>query len=1116
MKKVTLMLIAALMAVVSFAGTPLRKASPLNAKKVTVERQIVPQRKAVRTHSLPTTTPQTQKVKKAIRKASPRKVASIDELAGEWMLCNFNYDYDDEEGLVEAELAMSGRPVTFTKAGEATILITGFTPEAEEDITATVDFEEGTLTIADGQKLLDSDYGSVVLSNAMEEGEPLVATILEDGTIDMSDAIWCTVLGDGDYAGYMWDDYFYSSSFALINGQMTWPDTDDNDEPIEAKAPLYILQELDAPQVAYVFNFADEGGVVAIDMKEDNKFEITPQPIADYGSTYGVFSVYGLTDDGEDFLPLTGTGAESTLTFDCNWTLYAPETGYWYGILAPATIAYTDGTEFVFPVIEDVAAMPADPEITFIGAYEAAKDYGYVMAIIPNYDVDYNLIKESKLFYTLYADIAGEITPIVFTPELYKNLTEEMTEIPYSFNDSYDFNVSDGQKIVYLNYDFSNYDRIGVQSIYYGGGETNKTEIQWIDNEKPEINGEFTFDFNSMDVETSGANSTAGDITEELTLTEGSVVLTVSPKEEGVNTENRFWNTGNGPQLRVYSGTLTFAVPEGYSITSITFNAGKWNDGNSADSGEFGEYADNLVTWTGEAQTVVVNIAANTQINNIVVTVGDGEGGGEIDEEELVVLPEGIEPEAWAIEGTYTDSNSANDYVAATQVAFDGNTIYVQGLAYYFKEAWLKGTLVDGIATFPSGQYVGEDQYGKEYMIGSDDGETICDIQFTFDPEAKTLTQLTPYIVENGDTKDELSYYGYWTDVLLYEGEPIIIDPVTPPADLATTTYLFKSMMEEYEYEDEEEEEAVKAYATAKPYEEQVLVGFDGDDIYIQGLAMDLPEGWVKGTKNDDGKYVIPANQYMGTLSVLFYTFNYYFTAVDEENNLIDAILTVDPETGVISSDQTLALNGNKKALDYYVLYTNVNMTEMQEIAAVPADPEIVAFTCTEETKYPMIKLYIPAKSVNGEDLIKAKMAYQLFIVKDGEEQPLVLAADLYEYAEEDMSIIPYSYDDSYDIYKGGEVVYLNQDRDEILSWTKIGVKSINYAGGETNESNIVWFDLEQYYADPDGIAGIATNGNARYFDLTGRVANANQKGLLIKQERQEDGSVKTIKLIRK
>ena len=80
--------------------------------------------------------------------------------------------------------------------------------------------------------------------------------------------------------------------------------------------------------------------------------------------------------------------------------------------------------------------------------------------------------------------------------------------------------------------------------------------------------------------------------------------------------------------------------------------------------------------------------------------------------------------------GSYTDQKYA------TQVAFDGDDIYI--LAYWFPDAWLKGTIdaETGITTFPAGQFAGRDNAGLEFMHGFD-GEGICDIQFAYDAEAK-------------------------------------------------------------------------------------------------------------------------------------------------------------------------------------------------------------------------------------------------------------------------------------------------------------------------------------------------------------------------------------------
>lgn len=129
-----------------------------------------------------------------------------------------------------------------------------------------------------------------------------------------------------------------------------------------------------------------------------------------------------------------------------------------------------------------------------------------------------------------------------------------------------------------------------------------------------------TIDFNAMtDEPTSSSSSTAGDITEEkMFMDEAEMVeLIVSPKTAG-STENRMWGTTAGPQLRVYSGTLTLTAQENMLITGITFNQAKWNDGNTFTPASTGSDAK---AWEGSAEQVVLNVAANTQINSITLTL---------------------------------------------------------------------------------------------------------------------------------------------------------------------------------------------------------------------------------------------------------------------------------------------------------------------------------------------------------------------------------------------------------------------------------------------------------------------------------------------------------------
>ena len=94
--------------------------------------------------------------------------------------------------------------------------------------------------------------------------------------------------------------------------------------------------------------------------------------------------------------------------------------------------------------------------------------------------------------------------------------------------------------------------------------------------------------------------------------------MTVSAAAEGANTPNRYWSTANGPQLRMYSGCIVMDAPEGKAITKVEVNNGRWNADNA-----FNGTASGVGEWTGNSTNVVLDIAGNTQMNKITVTLAD-------------------------------------------------------------------------------------------------------------------------------------------------------------------------------------------------------------------------------------------------------------------------------------------------------------------------------------------------------------------------------------------------------------------------------------------------------------------------------------------------------------
>lgn len=1025
------MLLAAFIAVTAMAGTEksLMRAEKFPAKAQIGQKLNIKQAPRELTH----------KVQFSKKARAPKKAATAADFAGD-----YTWDYlttsDDWSTDVESLTTTEGSAhvvISESTTTEGGITISGM---FSNDLEATVesDGEYNYFVISAGQTAGTSSYGDYVINGLFYyEGDETYEAgwydsdihgyVLDDGSIYIDEWMY-KVLSTGDYAGYYLNPCY-------VGGSTFTPS-----DPITVVTPPEgLVTEEYALSARNYDDDADVMGSVFIGFDYEDVYiqglctwipEAWVKGTLD-GTTitfpYGQY--LGIYDDTYDMYLNTLMSQNVVFTYDAEAGTLTAQNEFF--LIDNASYYFDSYRGCVLTKVLEKATMPANPEITGLtdtGSYGMVIDFS-----IPNVDVNGDALASSKLYYIIYSDIEHEIAPLTFTPETHTKLTENITEIPYGFTEGWDFYSSR----IYLNELYSeDWNNIGIQSIYYGGGETNATEIQWYHIKDYAVN-EYTFNFNEMDVPTSATGVTDGDITEPTTLTEGNVSLTISTST--TSTPNRYWATTAGPQLRVYGGTLTFDAPEGYVITGIEFNYGRWNAGNDADSGEIVDDATNKVaTWTGSAQTVVVTIAANSQIDKISVTLEKAE--------KLVKLPEGLETEAWAFEGFYNEGTDGYDVFRATEVAFDGTDIYVKGMAYWFEDAWLKGTINEGIATFPSGQFVGEDEYGQEFMIGFD-GTDFCDIQYAYDADAKKLTQVTPYILESQsksglNEEGELTFWGYWEVSYFHAGAPIAAETIEVPEGLVTETYSFNaSCLEEGEEEWEE-------------YNYQIEIGFDGNDVYFSGLSDNTASMWAKGTLSEDGKTVtIPASQYLGFISTLAGTFDYYLTAFNKDFE--DIVLNYDAETNTFSTEQPVVLNGSMFVLYPYQTFTGVTITKVKDFATTPADPSIESYKI-EGYRYPNISFNIPTVDVEGNGILGSKLYYTVWVLKDGEVQPFTVTAADYRDVTEDMVEIPYTYDDSWDIYRGGSTFYINPT-DDAANWTNFGIQSIYYGGGERHESNIVW-----------------------------------------------------------
>ena len=416
-----------------------------------------------------------------------------------------------------------------------------------------------------------------------------------------------------------------------------------------------------------------------------------------------------------------------------------------------------------------------------------------------------------------------------------------------------------------------------------------------------------------------------------------------------------------------------------------------------------------------------------------------------VPEPELVVVPASATVETdWSIEAAGSKSVSK-----ATSVAFDGDDVYFQGVAYWFPEAWIKGTISNGVASFPSGQFVGEDDYGQEFVISADGS----DIEFSFDAENQVFTLASPYLLESNEASygNNTSVWEQFTSMKVFKGEIEQPEVIEVPDGLQTETYSWTGKLVTFD------DDSQPVY---EDFTKFINIGFDGNDVYVQGLCADLSEAWVKGTLNGS-TVTFPTGQYFGADERLIswgYVYPHYF--IGYGNDIQDVTFTYDAENKVFTGgDEWIIDNEEANSLNYYLIYSDNVWSRFNEVAGTPVTPSILggSFSGT----YPNVQLNIPLETTDGDAMSPAKVFYRLFSDIEGDVEQLAFTPNEYENLTETLYEIPYTFDDDWDIYEGGSRVYLNQSN--VKSFNKIGLQVVYYGGDETHESEIVWFVIKGY-----------------------------------------------------
>lgn len=448
--------------------------------------------------------------------------------------------------------------------------------------------------------------------------------------------------------------------------------------------------------------------------------------------------------------------------------------------------------------------------------------------------------------------------------------------------------------------------------------------------------------------------------------------------------------------------------------------------------------------------------------------------------EAVVTPPEDLETRSYRLNGYIFDGSNWEAVDRTLHIGIDGSDVYLQGFSVYLPEAWIKGTMNDDYTqvTFPA-QYYGS-LYGNDiyFYPVTPVGEEYApvDAVFNYDERGDVFMldqEVVCYILENAYADQMGWYYMYDSDMNITTDEYTVI----VPEGLETQPYMLTGVYMGY-YDDIDE------WFEGDPLMGLAQVGFDGDDIYVQGLCSYMPKAWVKGHREGDS-YVFDNGQYFGPFVWSGEVYPLYLMGCTPETNDPDPLtLTPDPETGALVAEQWYGICDNDVNVSWYDLLGNVMLTPMVDEPAVPAEPSVQYFEYYADDDFGFLVLDVPLADVDGKPLLPELLGYQLFCDYGYGAEPYIFLADIYGF-DEDQTVIPYNFNDDMNILSGGQLVVVYFIGPDVQ---RIGVQSIYKGGGESNLSEIGWYDLKT-----TGVTSIVADDNraVEYYDLTGRRVDA-------------------------
>lgn len=303
-----------------------------------------------------------------------------------------------------------------------------------------------------------------------------------------------------------------------------------------------------------------------------------------------------------------------------------------------------------------------------------------------------------------------------------------------------------------------------------------------------------------------------------------------------------------------------------------------------------------------------------------------------------------------------------------------------------------------------------------------------------------------------------------------------------------------------------------------------VEVGFDNDDVYLQGFTTYLPDAWIKG-RVENGKIIFPSKQYVG-IDYITNHYDYFFgadweyvevvnddqTFYDLEVTLTDEMeFTFDSDAKVMKSEQAMILNTNNEYRAYMdgILSPKIAL-QPQDISLVPMNPSINYYVpYNMEIGFGMLAFMVPKVNNEGELLDSKNLYYRIYL----DDEVMIFYNDEFVCFDDDTTDIPFEFLDEMEgmIYNNGVehgVILVSEGYD------RIGVQSVyKTTDGKEYCSEIVYDSESGIHGVSDEVDGNGVVG-IEYFSVTGQKLSNPAEGIVIVRKSMVDGSVKCTKVV--